>query len=75
MVADGARLARPRPSLGYVETYGGFFYDDHASAAVGAPHRIGLRGAPPLEVTAEALPERLESLYRAVAPPGYVERI
>ena len=64
------RIALHRPLLGYVETYGGFFFDDRAAEV-----RIGLRGGADIALApAEAL-ELVEAMYRAVAPEGYRERI
>jgi multimeric flavodoxin WrbA len=53
--------------LGYLETYGGLFWDDRGG------YRLGVRGA------AAALDPRtaaatIEALYLAIAPPGYTER-
>lgn len=59
------RVALHGFSLGYVETYGGFFYDDRDGLSFGV--RGGSRA--PIER------DDVESLYRAVAPPGYEERI
>ncbi|MDF2694992.1 MAG: flavodoxin family protein [Labilithrix sp.] len=59
--------------LGYVETYGGFFVDDRGGDAV----QIGLRAGTEREAVIIPRGEALalvEGLYRAVAPPGYVER-
>ncbi len=56
--------------LGYVETYGGISFDDHA----GGDLDVGLGGASCRVPRAEAL-AFVERLYRAVAPPGYTERI
>ncbi len=61
--------------LGYVETYGGFFVDDRDDDV-----RIGIRPEAPLAPTSvrvsrgDAL-DLIEGLYRAVAPPGYSERL
>jgi hypothetical protein len=64
------RIALHPPVLGYVETYGGFFYDDRAPEAV----RIGLRdGGEVVLPHAEAM-HLVEALYRAVPPEGYRER-
>lgn len=51
--------------LGYLETYGGFTYDDTDGI------RLGLRGGP----IATVEPATIEQLYRAIAPPGYLERL
>jgi multimeric flavodoxin WrbA len=64
------RIALHRPLLGYVETYGGFFFDDRDGVA------FGLRGAGATErapVDLAALLSMVEALYLAAAPPGYVE--
>ena len=53
---------------GYVETYGGLWWDDRTGPSV------GLRGAPPVALGPDA-PAAIERLYRAVAPRGYVERL
>lgn len=55
-------------ALGTVETYGGFVYDD-----AHGEHRIGLRGAGHVTIATDELVPTIERLYRAVAPPGYVE--
>lgn len=62
------RLALHGYALGYVETYGGFAYDDR-----GGTYRLGLRGARMIELPADALSAIVERLYRAVAPSGYAE--
>ncbi|MGH7294618.1 MAG: hypothetical protein ACRELB_06790, partial [Polyangiaceae bacterium] len=65
------RVALHRPLLGYVETYGGFFFDDREPRR----HRLGVRGAGQIALPpAEAL-RLVETLYRAVAPDGYTERL
>lgn len=66
-IDDGVRLDIPKPCLGYVETYGGFFYDDRKG------FRLGVRAGASIQLPAEALTSVIESLYRAVAPPGYAE--
>jgi hypothetical protein len=63
------RVTLHRPALGYVETYGGFFYDDRAGR-----ERVGLRGGGEIALGASEMRELLEATYRAVAPPGYTER-
>ena len=70
------RLALHGLRVGYAETYGGFFIDDRDDAVV----RFGLRGAKgevpaTVEVSRERALETIERLYRAVAPPGYRERL
>ena len=60
--------------LGYVETYGGFFIDDRGTGPVHVGFRSGRdRTSVPI-ARAETL-AFVERLYRAVAPPGYVERL
>lgn len=56
--------------LGYVETYGGISFDDHA----GGDLDVGVGRATIRIPRAEAMPF-VERLYRAAAPPGYRERI
>ena len=68
-VADIARLDAPVPRLGYVETYGGFLYDDSDG------FRLGVRGLGTVEVVRERVLGTLEMLYRSVAPPGYREEL
>lgn len=64
------RIALHGYRVGYLETYGGFFYDDRDG------HRFGLRGGGELRFDDQASCARaVEQLYRAVAPPGYVERL
>lgn len=68
------RVGLHRLRLGYVETYGGFFVDDRGDD----PVRFGLReGAERAAVTIarERALSAAERLYRAVAPPGYLERL
>ncbi len=62
------RLALHGFALGYVETYGGLYYDDR-----GGTYRLGLRGASSVVVERAGLARLIETLYRAVAPPGYAE--
>ena len=67
------RVGLHRLRLGYVETYGGFFVDDRGTG----PVTIGLRSGAGRETIAIPRGEALafvDRLYRAVAPPGYVER-
>ncbi|HEY6459613.1 MAG TPA: hypothetical protein VIY73_05655, partial [Polyangiaceae bacterium] len=64
------RVALHRPLLGYVETYGGFFFDDRA-----ALHRFGVRGGGAIELAPDDSLAFVEALYRAVAPDGYSERL
>ena len=61
------RLALHGYALGYVETYGGFAYDDRGGAL-----RLGLRGAM-IELPRRELEASVAALYRAVAPSGYTE--
>jgi hypothetical protein len=64
------RVALHPPVLGYVETYGGFFYDDRAPGAV----RIGLRNGGEVALPHAEAMHLVEALYRAVPPEGYTER-
>jgi hypothetical protein len=56
--------------LGLVETYGGMSFDDHA----GGDLDVGV-GRASFRVPRNEAFAFVESLYRAVAPPGYTERI
>lgn len=62
------RLALHGFALGYVETYGGLFYDDRRGV-----FRLGVRDGGSVEIARDALAPTIEALYRAVAPPGYRE--
>lgn len=64
------RVALHGYAIGYLETYGGLFYDDRDGQ-----HRLGLRGAGSVTIDARELARSIEGLYRAVAPAGYVERL
>lgn len=67
------RTTLHRPLLGYVETYGGFFFDDRRHSTEGIT--LGLRAGDRITLpTSEAL-SLVEALYRAVAPDGYAERL
>jgi multimeric flavodoxin WrbA len=60
-------------ALGYVETYGGAFVDDREGRV-----RVGLRaggGTPNIELSRVDAIAFIERVYRAVAPPGYRERL
>jgi hypothetical protein len=64
--------------LGYTETYGGFFLDDRDRTGNpgGETVRFGLRGAPAAVTLARGdAMAAIERIYRAVAPPGYTERL
>jgi len=63
------RLALHGFRLGYLETYGGFYYDDRDG------YRLGLRGGGALTLARGELEVVVDQLYRAVAPPGYTERL
>lgn len=65
------RLGLHAYRLGYVETYGGFFVDDRGDG----PVKMGLRGVGTAAIPRADLPAAVERLYRACAPPGYVERL
>lgn len=62
--------------LGYVEAYGGVFVDDHAGTTdhVHLGVRTGARRERIAIPRVNALAV-IESLYRAIAPSGYVERL
>ena len=64
------RIALHPPVLGYVETYGGFFYDDRSPGAV----RVGLRGGGEVVLAHADAMRLVEALYRAVPAEGYTER-
>jgi hypothetical protein len=66
------RITLHRPLLGYVETYGGFFFDDRRQASEGIS--LGLRGGERITLPAPEALALVEALYRAVAPEGYTER-
>jgi hypothetical protein len=63
------RVALHDYRLNYVETYGTFYVDDHRIGIRGTG--VGMRGGASMPHTRELI----ERLYRAVAPPGYVERL
>ncbi|MBX3157806.1 MAG: flavodoxin family protein [Deltaproteobacteria bacterium] len=70
------RLALHGLRLGYIETYGGAFFDDRAGTSPDVT--LGIRRG--RDRTAIDLPRAdalalIERIYRAVAPPGYVERL
>jgi len=65
------RITLHRPLLGYVETYGGFFFDDRLQASEGIS--LGLRGGERITLPAPEALSLVEALYRAVAPEGYSE--
>jgi len=65
------RVALHDYRLGYVETYGGFYYDDRDPGVF----RLGLRGGESITLDRSAVEAVVEQVYRAVAPPGYVERL
>ncbi len=64
------RAALHRFRLGWLETYGGFTCDDSGRAI-----RLGLRGGGWTSIDRAAATATVDTLYRAVAPPGYVERL
>jgi hypothetical protein len=64
------RIALHDYAVGYLETYGGFFYDD-----TGGLFRLGLRGGSAVTLERAEMVAAIERLYRAVAPAGYVERL
>jgi hypothetical protein len=63
------RIALHNYGLGYLETYGGFYYADQEG------YRLGLRGVGSAVFSRQELAETVERLYRAVAPEGYTERL
>lgn len=68
------RVALHGIALGYVETYEGFFVDDRDVREV----KLGVRTATERATISVARSKAMgfiEALYRAVAPPGYRERI
>jgi hypothetical protein len=65
------RTTLHRPLLGYVETYGGFFFDDRRQASEGIT--LGLRASDRITLPAPEALSLVEALYRAVAPEGYTE--
>ena len=71
------RVALHGLRLGYVETYGGLFLDDHPPRNDGAIE-LGLRtssGRVAIAIAASDALDEIEQLYRAVAPAGYRERL
>lgn len=64
------RVALHGLRVGYAETYGGFFIDDR-----GDDVSVGVRDAPPLSLDRAEAARTIERMYRAVAPPGYRERM
>jgi hypothetical protein len=64
------RLALHGFTMGYVETYGGFYCDDREGR-----YRLGVRGHGQVAFTREEIAWAVARLYRAVAPPGYTERV
>lgn len=64
------RVALHGLRVGYAETYGGFFIDDRGDDVL-----IGVRDAPPLALDRAEAARTIERMYRAVAPPGYRERM
>lgn len=64
------RTALHQFQLGYLETYGGFYYSD-----VGGRLRLGLRDIGEVTVAMTDALATVERIYRAVAPAGYVERL
>jgi hypothetical protein len=62
------RVALHAYAIGYVETYGGFYYDDRDGV-----YRLGVRGHGHVDLTRDEMIAALPDLYRAVAPAGYTE--
>ena len=67
------RIGLHRLRLGYVETYGGFFTDDRGDGPVVVGLRQGVERTS-VSVARDETLDAIERIYRAVAPPGYVER-
>jgi hypothetical protein len=68
------RIALHATALGYVETYGGFFYDDRTVRD--GTVRFGIHTPSETREVRVAAAEALalvEAMYRAVAPDGYAE--
>lgn len=63
------RVALHDYRLGYVETYGGFYWDDRTRP------RIGIRDGGEVSLAEGEVASAIETLYRSVAPEGYRERI
>ncbi len=66
------RVALHDLRIGYVETYGGFYIDDGAGSG---DVRLGVRGGEAITVSRDTALAVIARVYRAVAPPGYVERL
>jgi hypothetical protein len=69
------RLALHGYALGYIETYGGFFYDDQPRDDAKGRYHLGIRGGGHVTLSRSEVEEVVERLYRAVAPNGYTERL
>lgn len=67
------RAALHRLTLGYVETYGGFFIDDRGDAVL-CGIRTGIERHS-VSFDRERVLEVIERVYRAVAPSSYTERL
>ena len=63
------RVALHGFAIGYVETYGGFYYDDREGR-----YRLGVRGHGHVDFTRDEVCSAVSLIYRAVAPGGYTER-
>lgn len=71
------RVALHGLRLGYIETYGGLFVNDHP-AREGGPIEIGLRSESSrvkISIPQDEAIGAIERFYRAVAPAGYRERL
>ncbi len=67
------RVALHGVRVGYAETYGGFFVDDRGDEV-----QMGVRlesGSTAVTVARNDALEVIERMYRAIAPPGYRERL
>jgi hypothetical protein len=66
------RIALHDMRLGTIETYGGLFVDDRDGVTIGLRTAAGRAGA---TIPRDRALAAIELLYRAVAPPGYRERL
>jgi len=67
------RVALHDLRLNHVETYGGFFVDDSGEDIAIGLHLAGERRS--IRIPRTEARDVIERLYRAVAPPGYTERL
>jgi len=64
------RLGLHQFRLGYLESYGGFYYDDADDVV-----SFGIRAGGKVSISRADAAAVVERIYRAVAPSGYVERL